>query len=131
MNWYWLAIMVAGGLGLVFIAGYVALRSTVAGRRFLRLPRARKVRFVRVLLQAGQLGWAGRVVVLLLLGYLLLPFDLIPDFIPVLGLADDVAVFVALVSLLLLVVPRARLEVAFSEAEGGGQSDGRKGDEGP
>lgn len=42
-------------------------------------------------------------------GYLLLPFDLIPDFIPVLGQVDDVLIVPGLVVLALRLVPDALL----------------------
>ena len=39
------------------------------------------------------------------IGYLLLPFDLIPDFIPILGQVDDLIIVGLLVGLALAVVP--------------------------
>lgn len=41
--------------------------------------------------QDPRVGWLPRLVALLALGYALSPLDLIPDFIPVLGLVDDVS----------------------------------------
>jgi uncharacterized membrane protein YkvA (DUF1232 family) len=50
------------------------------------------VRLVRRLAADGSLPRGVRVRLWLLLGYLLVPIDLVPDFIPVLGYADDVFV---------------------------------------
>lgn len=44
------------------------------------------------------------------IGYLLLPFDLIPDFIPVLGHLDDALIVPGLILLALKSVPRTVLE---------------------
>ena len=54
------------------------------------------LRLVRRLAADRTLPAGVRVRLVLLLGYLLLPLDLVPDFIPVIGYADD-AVIVALV----------------------------------
>ncbi|MBI5948917.1 MAG: DUF1232 domain-containing protein [Chloroflexi bacterium] len=59
-----------------------------------------------------------KAVLVLLVGYLAMPFDLIPDFVPVLGQADDVLVIVLALWLLMVVVPRERFEAALAEAEG-------------
>ncbi len=50
------------------------------------------VRLVRRLAGDGSLPRGVRLRLWLLLGYLLSPIDLVPDFIPVLGYADDVVV---------------------------------------
>lgn len=50
------------------------------------------IRLLRRLAADPALPRGVRVRLWLLLGYLLLPFDLIPDFIPVLGYADDALV---------------------------------------
>jgi uncharacterized membrane protein YkvA (DUF1232 family) len=50
------------------------------------------VRLVRRLAADGSLPRGVRIRLWLLLGYLLMPIDLVPDFIPVLGYADDVVV---------------------------------------
>lgn len=50
------------------------------------------VRLVRRLAGDGSLPRGVRVRLWLLLGYLLVPVDLVPDFIPVIGYADDVVV---------------------------------------
>lgn len=50
--------------------------------------------------------WLAKVFLGLAIGYLLLPFDLIPDFIPVLGQLDDVVIIPILVYIALLLISK-------------------------
>lgn len=51
-------------------------------------------------------------------GYALSPIDLIPDFIPVLGLLDDLILLPILVALAIRMIPESVLEECKLEAEG-------------
>jgi uncharacterized membrane protein YkvA (DUF1232 family) len=98
-SWVWPVVGVVGGLLVVWLARVAVLWVTkpdaVRLRELLRLlPDV--LRLVRRLAADGTLPRGVRVRLWLLLAYLALPIDLVPDFIPVLGYADD-AVVVALV----------------------------------
>jgi len=56
----------------------------------------------------------------LAVGYVLLPFDLIPDFIPVIGHLDDVIIVPLLVLLALKLVPAEVVADCRSQANGAG-----------
>ncbi len=97
-EWWAIPLAVVGGLVLVWLALVLALY--VAGRRTgdpmnlrdaLRLLPDLVVLLRRLASDPG-LPRGVRWRLVLLLGYLALPVDLVPDFIPVVGYADDVLV---------------------------------------
>ena len=117
MPWYaWIATTLLA-LAVVAAASYLALRRSQRGRRFLALSTSGRIRAGRALLRDRAIGRAPRLVLLALVAYLVSPLDLVPDFIPVLGQADDIAIVIAAVGLLILLIPRDRFEAALREAE--------------
>ena len=101
-SWWGVALAVLGGLALVWCALLAVLwiqqrrmGRSLDWREALRLV-PDVVRLLRALIRDGTVPRSVRWSLIGLLGYLLLPIDLIPDVIPVLGIADDVIV-VALV----------------------------------
>jgi uncharacterized membrane protein YkvA (DUF1232 family) len=98
-GWAWTLVGALGGLLLCWLVLMAVLWATrpddMRARELLRLlPDV--LRLVRRLAGDGTLPRGVRVRLWLLLGYLALPVDLVPDFVPVLGHADD-AIVVALV----------------------------------
>ena len=98
-SWLWTLAGVLGGLLLLWVALMAALWA--AKPDDVRLPELLRllpdvVRLLRRLVTDRTLTRGIRIRLWLLLGYLALPIDLVPDFVPVLGYADD-AIIVALV----------------------------------
>ncbi len=119
MPWYgWLLLALGAFIALAAIA-FRILRATDRGRRFLSLSTRAKLEFGRALLGDPAVPLAAKLSLFVLVGYLALPFDLIPDFLPVIGQLDDAAVIFLTVALLLLAVPRERFEAALGRAESG------------
>ncbi len=90
----WVAAVV-GGLGLLWAALlgglWLARPDELHARETLRLlPDV--VRLLSRLARDGEQPRGVRLRLWLLLGYLALPVDLVPDFVPVIGYADDVVV---------------------------------------
>lgn len=65
----------------------------------------REVQVYQRVLRHPRTLWYAKAVLGLAVGYLLLPFDLIPDFIPVLGQLDDLLIVPGLVWLALKLTP--------------------------
>ena len=64
-----------------------------------------EIRVYQCVLRESRTPWYAKVVLGMAVGYLLLPFDLIPDFIPVLGQLDDLLIVPGLVWLALKLIP--------------------------
>ena len=96
-----MTLVLSIGVGLV--ATYLALlaallvarpKDDLLGEALRLLPDL--LRLLRRLAADPDVPRGARVRLVLLLGYLAIPFDLVPDFVPVIGLADD-AIIVCLV----------------------------------
>jgi len=94
-----LVLTIALGLALTYVVLLGALlvtrpRGNLLGEALRLLPDI--LRLLRRLAGDARVPRAARVRLWLLLGYLAIPIDLVPDFVPVLGYADD-AIVVSLV----------------------------------
>jgi uncharacterized membrane protein YkvA (DUF1232 family) len=94
-----LVVTVALGLALTYVVLLGALlvarpKGSLLGEALRLLPDL--IRLLRRLAGDAGMPRAARVRLWLLLGYLAIPIDLVPDFVPVLGYADD-AIIVSLV----------------------------------
>jgi len=65
----------------------------------------REIKVYRMVLDDKRTPKLGKFFLVLALGYLLLPFDLIPDFIPVIGHLDDVVIIPLLIYIALKLIP--------------------------
>jgi uncharacterized membrane protein YkvA (DUF1232 family) len=93
--WWQIAVVVVGSLLLAWVILLVVLVVAAPDKGSLRegarvLPDT--FRLVRRLAADHTVPRSARVLLWLLIGYLALPFDLVPDFLPVIGYADDVII---------------------------------------
>ncbi|NMM17223.1 MAG: DUF1232 domain-containing protein [Cellulomonas sp.] len=98
MHWWQIALGVVGGVLLVYVVLLALLwqyarthPDTVQARDVLRLV-PDLLRLLRSVAADPTVPRRARVGLVLLLAYLLMPFDLVPDMIPVIGYADDVVI---------------------------------------
>jgi uncharacterized membrane protein YkvA (DUF1232 family) len=70
----------------------------------------RELDIYRLVLKHPQTPWPAKFFLGLAVGYLLLTFDLIPDFIPILGQLDDLVIIPLLLYLALLFIPKSVIE---------------------
>ena len=79
----------------------------------------RELQVYRLVLKDSRTPWPAKLLLGLAIGYVMMPFDIIPDFIPVLGHVDDVIIVPALVLLALKLVPKEVVEECRGRVESG------------
>lgn len=117
MPWYGWVVLAIGLLIALIAIAIRLLRVSRRGRRFLALPMRGKVTFGRTLLVDPGVPLPAKIVLSILVAYLAMPFDLIPDFVPVLGQLDDAFIAFGAIAILILAIPRERFEAALRKAE--------------
>lgn len=70
------------------------------------------------LLWDGRVPWYIKLIPVLVVLYILSPIDIIPDFIPVLGQLDDLAIFLLGVQIFILMAPRDLVALFRAEING-------------
>ncbi len=111
---------VVAAVAVTAFAGWRAVRWASRhplSRRILALPTRGKLALVRRLLRSEEVPLVARLALPALLLYLLMPFDVIPDVIPVLGHADDMLAVAAAIALVLWLTPATVIERALEAEE--------------
>jgi len=120
MSWvYWLILLV--GLIILFSLLLFLWIRWLAQREpygsFIRLRTRRKLTFFRLALGDKRVPSYVKAIPVVLVVYLAIPFDIIPDFIPVLGYLDDVALALLALVLIIKLTPRAVVEELLAQAQ--------------
>jgi len=78
-----------------------------------------ELKVYRLVLEDRRTPILAKIMLALAVGYLLLPFDLIPDFIPIFGHLDDAVIVPALVFVAVKMIPQEVLNEARLKANAG------------
>jgi len=123
--WGWLLLgLFIGALALVGVIFLLRrrLRRDPLVARVLALPLRAKLRLVGRLLRDSRVPWWAKALLPALAVYLAMPFDLIPDFTPVVGYLDDLLLVLLVAALLRRALPDDVIEENVRALEG--QADG-------
>ncbi len=76
-----------------------------------------EIKALRIAVSEDLVPWHVKLLILFTVGYALSPIDLIPDFIPVLGLLDDLIIIPLLIYFILKMIPEEVMQYCRKEAE--------------
>lgn len=123
----WTIAAVAVGATLALVgASWLAVRAARRHptlRRVLALPARGKLSLARSLLASPEVPLVAKLALPALVAYLAMPFDLVPDFIPVVGYADDVLAIAATLALVLRLTPPHVVERLLDREEARARAD--------
>ena len=105
-------VIVVVGVSVLAYLGVKAMSRREPYGAFLKLSTRNKVAFFRRLLKSKEVPWFVKAAPFVMAAYLLMPFDLIPDFIPVLGYMDDVGMVLLTLAFVMRFTPRSVVESA-------------------
>ncbi len=107
-------LLVLAALGLYLGARYLARREPY--HTFVSLSVRQKLAFMKLVVTDPRVPRWIKLLPFLMAAYLASPIDLIPDFLPVLGYLDDVALVLLVVAAIVRFTPRAVVTELLDEA---------------
>lgn len=107
-------VMVLAILGLYLVARYLARREPY--HTFVTLSMRQKLAFMKSVVTDPRVPRWIKVLPIALAAYLASPIDLVPDFLPVIGYLDDVALVLLVVAAIVRFTPRAVVTELLDEA---------------
>jgi uncharacterized membrane protein YkvA (DUF1232 family) len=136
-SWFWIVLALIAGslLALVGIAAFLWWRLQTSeekrlAKRIAKLRFRDKLSLASALFRDPRVSFIPGLIALGLMAYLAMPFDIVPDFIPVVGYFDDLLIVVIGAGLLLRSIPPqvleehvARYERARAEARPGARGE--------
>ena len=93
----------------------MGIRRFIMGLKGLRT----RIKVYKLVMKDTRTPKAAKVLLALAVGYTLMPFDLIPDFLPIIGHADDVIIVPLLFYLAIRMIPKEVIEECERMVEGG------------
>ncbi len=121
MFWLYLAILIIVGVVVSSWLLFVLIRWLAKRepyRTFMRLRTWRKLTFFRLMLRDKRVPLYVKAIPVAVVVYLSIPFDIIPDFIPVLGYLDDVAIALLALALIIKLSPWPVMGELLDQAQG-------------
>lgn len=123
-TWLWLLLASVVGLLLAVVVARWLLRRIARPPKDLvgrleRLTWRERILLALGLMRDERLPIGIRVLIPAVVLYLVLPFDIIPDFIPFIGALDDVLVILIAIRLLLRAIPSSVLDDHFERLDSG------------
>lgn len=115
---WWMLLPLIPLSAFAFLA-YKVFRTRRRARHFLMMSRTERLRFARLVLSERDVPLLSRILVAIAAAYLALPVDLIPDFIPILGHADDFLFITALLALVQRTLTPCEIETLIRRSRGG------------
>ena len=85
-----------------------------------------KLRLYKLVVQDKRTPVIVKVILGLMIGYAIFPFDFITDFLPILGLLDDIAIIISLIWLTLSFIPKKIMEDSSKKINGNNFSRNKK-----